>query len=122
MVCFMKIQKFLKICFELLYILVMNVLMVVVITGTQRNIEWYNILLVTLVLFVGMLILHAILTKMEKILMRYTKSILICFVAIWGISLYIFCYIFKNDPCHDYRNVYDSALAMASGSNEIACK
>lgn len=115
----MKIQKIFLSCFELFYILVMSVLMFVVITGTQRNIEWYNILFVTSVLFIAMLFLYAILAKMEKFLICYTKNILICFVAIWGIALYIFCYIFQNNPCHDYINVYDSALAMANGSSEI---
>ena len=114
-----KIQKLFKFSFELTYILIMTILLIVIMTGTQRNIEWYNILFVTSVLFVAMLILYAILAKLENFLKCHTRSILVCFVVIWGIALYTFCYIFKNEPCHDYIKVYDSALALARDFKEI---
>lgn len=115
----MKIQKTLFNSFEVLFMILISMLLCVIMTGTQRNIEWYNILFVTCVLFAVMLIFYKLLLKLEAFLAKHARTMLTVFVIIWGIALYTFCYIFKNEPAHDYITVYDSAYALANGNTDI---
>lgn len=102
----MKIQKKFLNTFEVLFIILMGLLLCVVMTGMQRNIEWYNILFVTCVLFAAMAVLYGILCKLEVFLERYEQRILVSFIVIWGIALYVFSYVFRSRPAHDYPYIY----------------
>ncbi len=102
-------------CFEIIYIVVMSLVFLVSLTGTQRNIEWHKELFVTVVLFGGMMLLYVLLNKMEHWIERYEKRGLVIFLVLWSALLYSFCFVFHNEPAHDYMYICQEVQHYVSG-------
>lgn len=101
----MKKQKILFRCFEVIFIIVVSLVFLAAVTGTKRNVVWYKELFVTVVMFGAMLFLFWLLTKAEPFLEKHEKKLFIGFVLIWSVALYTFCYLFHNEPAHDYATI-----------------
>lgn len=94
-------------------ILLMFAGVVICITGTQHNIEWYKELFVTVGMGVGIWVLGFILNKCRYFLREHEKSVLFLLLACFGIALYAVSYVSRNDPMYDYAVIYQSAYDYA---------
>lgn len=101
----MKMRQTLFKCFEGIFIIVISIVFLVAVTGTKRNVIWYKELFVTAVMFVAICFLYWILIRAESFLEKHEKILFIGFILIWSVALYIFCYVFKNKPSHDYETI-----------------
>jgi len=84
-------------------------------TGTQRNIPWYNMLIVSCAALLGISAVFRLLVKVEKFIIPHKKLILSVFCVIWGFALYLFSCTARNEPAHDYQIVYGAAENYAAG-------
>ena len=108
-------QKKLFYCFEGIFIVIMSMVFTVAVTGTKRHVIWYKELFVTCVMLVIMWIAYRFLARMESFLTKYEKQILCIFVIVWSVALYLFCYLFHNEPAHDYATICHAVESCVSG-------
>lgn len=96
-------------------IILMTAGIVICITGTQHNIEWYKELGVTALMAGGIWVLGFILRKCRSFLEKHKGTLLFLILSVFAIGLYAVSYISRNEPMYDYKVIYESAMTYASG-------
>lgn len=111
----MKKQNMVYGVFEAIFFIVLCLIIVISLTGTQYHIAWYKEAFVTAVWLACMAALFFVLKKLEKWLERHEKILLPAFCILWGAALYAFSCFVRNHPSQDYQIVYGAAVNYAEG-------
>lgn len=105
--------------FEVGFFVVLCLIIIISLTGTQYHIAWYKEAFVTAVWLVCLTVLFFLLKRLEKWLGKYEKIVLPIFCVLWGIALYVFSCFSRNGTSQDYQIVYGAVMNYIKGT-EVA--